>query len=178
MATGVALGSSLVVSFDLASGRELARRPYRSGVITALAVSTDGRWLVTRATETLSRLNADPPDQAVAPSESKTAFDFVRVWDWPNQAEGFRFGPYAPGSRALAVSPDGRRALTIAEPSIGPRSESPQDAVWLDLATGQEICRVRTSSRCLTAVALSPTGTRAALADAEGQVVFCDLPQD
>ena len=68
-------------------------------------------------------------------------------------------------------------ATTAIEPSIGPRSEMPQDAVWLDLTTGQEICRVRTSSKTLTAVALSPTGTRAALADAAGQVVFCDLPK-
>ncbi len=169
--------ASLVVAFDLASGRELARLPYRFGMITALAVSNDGRRLVTRATESLVRPNADPPNQAIMPTESKTAFDFVRVWDWPNPNEGFRFGPYAPGLRALAVSPDGRRALTIAEPSIGPRSELPQDAVWLDLTTGQEICRVRTSSNCLTAVALSSTGTRAALADTEGQVVFCDLPK-
>ena len=56
--------SSLIVSFDLGTGRELARLPYRSGVITALAVSNDGRWLVTRATDMLSRPNGDLPDQA------------------------------------------------------------------------------------------------------------------
>jgi hypothetical protein len=113
------------------------------------------------------------PD-TVGPRQS--AFDFVRVYDWPRQTERFRFGPYAPGSRALVISANGRRALTIAEPSIGPRSETPQDAVCLDLVTGQEICRIRTGSSQLTAIALSPDGIRAALSDADGQVVFCDLP--
>ncbi len=170
VAVDASLESSEIVSLETDTGRELARLRCGPGVITALAVSNDGRWLVTRTTETMPRPNADPT------AEPKTAFDFVRVWDWSKQTEQFRFGPYAPGSRALAVSSDGRRALTIAEPSIGPRSEQPQEAVWLDLTTGQEICRFRTNSKTLTAVALSPSGARAALSDADGQVVFCDLP--
>ena len=169
--------TSVIVSLDLESGRELTRMTCGPGVITALAASNDGRWLVTRTTETVSRLNAEPTDQLPADSDRQSAFDVVRVWDWSRQTERFRFGPYTPGSRALAVSADARRALTIAEPSIGPRTELPQDAVWLDLTTGQEICRLHTGSKTLTAVALSPTATRAALADADGRVVFCDLPK-
>jgi hypothetical protein len=166
--------TSVVVSLDTETGRELARLRCGPGVITALAVSHDGRWLVTRTTETLPNPNIERTQQ---PTDSQAAFDFVRVWDWLKQTEQFRFGPYAPGSRALAMTADGQRALTIAEPSIGPRSEQPQEAVWLDLATGQELCRFRTNSKTLTAVALSPSATRAALADADGQVVFCDLPK-
>ncbi len=177
LALDAGLETSEIVSLDSDSGRELNRLVCGPGVITALAASKDGRWLVTRTTETMPRPDAEPSDQSADP---KTAFDFVRVWDWSKQTERFRFGPYAPGSRALAVSSDGRRALTIGEPSIGPRSEMPQDAVWLDLTTGQEICRLRTNSKTLTAVALSPTASRAALAalaDIDGQVVFCELPK-
>ncbi|MFM9960817.1 MAG: WD40 repeat domain-containing serine/threonine protein kinase [Planctomycetaceae bacterium] len=175
--TFVALEASLemseVVSLESDTGRELVRLRSGPGVITALAVSNDGRWLVTRTTEKVPHPNAGRSNPITEP---QAAFDFVRVWDWSKQAEQFRFGPYAPGLRALAMTSDGHRALTIAEPSIGPRSEQPQEAVWLDLTTGQEICRFRTNSKTLTAVALSPSATRAALADADGQVVFCDLP--
>lgn len=171
VAVDAQLQTSEVVAMDSDTGRELARLNCGPGVITALAVSNDGRRLVTRTTETVPHPNREQP------TDSAAAFDFVRVWDWSKQTEQFRFGPYAPGSRALAMTADGQRALTIAEPSIGPRSELPQVAVWLDLTSGQEICRFRTDSKTLTAVAISPSATRAALADADGHVVFCDLPK-
>jgi len=174
VAVDAQLQTSEVVALDSDTGRELARLNCGPGVITALAVSNDGRRLVTRTTETVSHPHLE---RSAQPTDPQAAFDFVRVWDWSNQTEQFRFGPYAPGSRALAINSDGQRALTIAEPSIGPRSELPQEAVWLDLTTGQELCRFRTHSNTLTAVALSPSATRAALADADGYVVFCDLPK-
>ena len=174
VAVDASMETSEIVSLETDTGRELARLHCGPGIITALAASNDSRWLVTRTTETMPHPNAE---QSNPTTEPRAAFDFVRVWDWTKQTEQFRFGPYAPGLRALAITTDARRALTIAEPSIGPRSEQPQEAVWLDLTTGQEICRFRTNSKTLTAVALSPSATRAALANADGQVVFCDLPK-
>lgn len=179
-----------VVSFDATSGGELARLNCGSGVITSLAISHNAQILVTRMTEILQRRKQssdqhasirEPQSDDSGTKATPTAFDFVRVYDWPPKSadatERLRFGPYTPGSRAMAISSDGYRALTIAEPSIGPRSHLPQDAVCLDLTTGQEICRLQVSSEPLTAVALAPSGTRAALADASGNVVFCDLPK-
>lgn len=154
-----------VAGLDARSHREQFRL-HSPGPILAVVASPDGRTVVARVLVEVPREDG----------KVKSAFDFVLAWKLPSR-EPRSFGPFAPGSRGLAMTPEGQRVLTIAEPSIGPRSDAMQEAVLLDVETGSEVCRFTSKSTQLTTVAIAPKGDLAAIADVEGRVTICRLPR-
>jgi hypothetical protein len=146
------------------------------GPVAALALSADGRTLVIRYTV----ISSSGPRAKAADGTltgTRSAADFVDVLDWREQRLRHRFGPYAPACRALAMSDDGRIILTPGESSTGAASERPQHAVLLDAVEGKTLCRIAPGGRDLICVALSPLEPLAAVADADGQVVFFRFDQ-
>lgn len=154
----------VVVQFSGRSLRERSRMHGFGGPVIALEATPDGRTLVTRSTET---------------KDSASIGDWVQAWDVPSRKLLWTRGPFAPASRALGLSRDGQRLITIAESvTLGGDTvdPSPQSAAVLEVATGREVCRVQTGNSHLHAAAISPDGTLAVLGDATGRVVFCRLP--
>ena len=154
-----------VAGLDAGSHREQFRLPC-PGPVLAVVASPDGQAVVARVLVEVPREEG----------QKSSAFDFVLAWQLPTR-EPRSFGPFTPGSRALSMTPNGGRVLTIAEPSIGPRSDAMQEAVLLDVESGQEVCRFTSKSTQLTTVAIAPEGNLAAIADIEGRVTICRLPR-
>ncbi len=132
-----------------------------AGPVTAISATADGRIIAMRSTEPI---NASQPPKASA--------DFVSIWDGRSRELLHRSGPLAAARPCLQLTSNGARLLTIGESTNG----HPESAILLETASGVEICRYQTGGRFLTAVAISPHDRRAAIADADGQLVLCDLP--
>ena len=133
--------------------------------VIAVTTTIDGSVIATRSTELID----------ASSSEGGTA-DFVTIWDGAALERRHRIGPLAPARPSLCLTSDGQRLLTIGEPASADQLTEPQSAVLYETATGNEVCRFQTGSRFLTTVAIGPNHRRAAIADADGTVVLCDLP--
>ena len=153
-----------IAGLDAGSHREQFRLS-SPGPVLAVVASPNGKTVVARVLVEVPREDG----------KEKSAFDFVLAWQLPSR-EPRSFGPFAPGSHGLAMTPGGH-VLTIAEPSIGPRSDTMQEAVLLNVESGSEVCRFTSKSTQLTTVAIAPKGNLAAIADVEGRVTICRLPE-
>jgi serine/threonine protein kinase len=136
-----------------------------AGPVIAVAAIADGSVIAARSTELIDLSDA----QGVAA-------DFVTIWNGATLERRHRIGPLAPASPSLCLTSDGQRLLTIGAAASAGQPDEPQSAVLFETARGNEVCRFQTGSRFLTAVAIGPDDRRAAIADADGQVVLCDLP--
>ncbi len=163
-----------IIQFGGRDFREQSRWPAPDGPISAMCVTSDGAKLVLRSTVLVGEVG-----------------DVVSAVDVAKRETSWRKPFKGGGSRGLAMSRDGRRVITIAEPveirstnampdevteAAAPRAASAQAAAVLEVASGNEICRLKTGSTQLLSVAISPDGKLAALGDAEGRVVLSRLP--
>lgn len=162
-----------IIQFGGRDFREQTRWVATDGPISALSVSGDGTTVVVRSTSLAGEIG----DSIIAINVAK------RETIWRLHVKGA-------GSRGLAMSRNGQRVIAIAEPVLiratnpaasddtatAPKEAATQAALVLDVATGNEICRLKTSGTQLLAVAMSPDGKLAALGDADGRVVFSRLP--
>jgi hypothetical protein len=155
----------VVELIDLEKSSSSGRLTGFAGPVIAVVATADGSVIVTRSTELIDASEADG-----------AAADFVTIWDGESLQRRHRIGPLAPARPSVCLTSDGRRLLTIGEPASADRQIEPQSAVLFETATGNEVCRIQTGSRFITAVAISPGDRRAAIADAAGQVVLCKLP--
>jgi len=162
-----------IIQFGGRDFREQARWTATNGPISAMSTSGDGSVIVVRTTS----LMGDIGDSVIAINTAK------RESLWQQRVKGA-------GTRGLGLSRDGQRAIAIGEPVLiratnlvadsdpaAPVSESSaQAAIVFNVLTGEEVCRLKTGSTQLMAVALTPDGKLAALGDADGRVVFSRLP--
>lgn len=172
-ASSPTLDGECIIQFGGRDFREQARWVATSGPISAMSSSGDGSVLVVRATS----LSGDVGDSVIAINVAQ------RELRWQQHVKGA-------GTRGLALSRDGQRAIAIGEPVLiratnsvadsdaaAPKSASAaQTAIVFDVLTGKEVCRLKTGSSQLLAVAIAPDGKLAALGDVDGQVVFGRLP--
>ncbi len=155
----------VVELIDLETSSSTGRLTVFGGPVIAVAATADGSVIVTRSTEPIDASN---PGGAAA--------DFVTIWDGESLQRRHRIGPLAPARPSVCLTSDGQRLLTVGEPAAADRLDEPQSAVLFETATGNEVCRFQTGSRFVTTVAIAPDDRCAAIADADGHVVLCDLP--
>jgi len=160
------IGDDQVVELlDLRTTSSSGRLTGFAGPVIAIAATADGRVIATRSTELL-----DPAVQHGA------AADFVSIWDGVSLERRHRIGPLAPARSSICLTSDGSRILTVGESSAADDPDKPQSATLFATSTGNEICHFQTGGRFITTVAIAPDDRRAAIADADGRVVLCDLP--
>jgi WD40 repeat protein len=93
--------TEIIQVFEIESGREVQRFPRPQGVILALAVTPDGRRV----------LSGGPIPKT--PSGGKAGPDRdLHLWDLDTGKEVRRFAGHRDGITCLAISPDGRRAVS------------------------------------------------------------------
>jgi serine/threonine-protein kinase len=90
----------------------------------------------------------------------------LRLFDVQTRQKLIDFPAHAGEVTAVAVAPDGRRALSGGSPD--------RDAVLWDLNTGQEVLRLRGHTRSVTSVDFSPDGTRALTGSGDATVRLWD----
>jgi WD40 repeat protein len=152
--------------WDVASGKELRRLEGHKDRVNSVAFSSDGRRGVSGGG------NYNSP-RAVADSS-------VRVWDLESGKELRRF--YEGEDAAVmhvAISPDGRRAISIGSFSIDSPSD-PTIRVW-DVETGRLLRRFTADSPSGLAgifahLVISPDGRYALTANMDGTVRLWELP--
>jgi WD40 repeat protein len=113
--------------WELASGRELARFEPKAGPVQALAVSPDGKLVL-----------------------AGCADGTIRAWDFATREVG-RLGRHNDAVRSVAITPDGRRAISSGEP------KDHSVRVW-DLATFHELRSLRRGDVNCQSLDVSPDG--------------------
>jgi len=93
----------------------------------------------------------------------------VKVWDVPSDAELRAMGSYTPLRNAVAVTPDGRRAITSAEDQTL--------RVWAPLEGGAELWALKGHTARVTAVAITPDGRWAVSASEDQTLRVWDVEQ-
>jgi len=86
------------------------------------------------------------------------------VWDLESDRELYTLAGHAGGVRAVAVTPDGWRAVSA--------SDDGTLKVW-DLESGRELQTLSSHTGWLNAVAVTPDGRRALSAAADGTLKVC-----
>jgi WD40 repeat protein len=184
-------------SWEVETGKELARFEGHAGPVMGVAFSADGRRAVSGGVDGTVRLwdtaagkevqpLAGPPCRAwkvtfVADGTHVLAAGsdgVVRVWDVARGKETSRFQGHTDGVASLALSPDGRRALSnsyvddwhVPQPDDGDRTGSWR--LW-DVASGKELRRLAAPPMGWGA-AFSPDGRRA-LTGCREQVLVWDV---
>jgi WD40 repeat protein len=140
--------------WDIASGREL-RRWVGSDFNGTLAVTPDSKCLIVAGQDT-----------------------DIRVWDIESGRALQSFHRHRGAIMGLAVTPDGRRALTSGPISLtpeGPKGGPDLDLHLWDLDTGAEVRRFSGHRDGVWPVAISPDGHRAASGSMDGTVRVWDL---
>ncbi len=165
MAATKAGDEHVVELIDLETSSSSGRLTGFAGPVISVAATVDGSVIAARSTELI---DSSKPEGAAA--------DFVTIWDGASLERRHRIGPLAPARPSLCLTSDGQRLLTIGASASAGEPDEPQSAVLFETSTGKEVCRFQTGSRFLTTVAIGPDDRRAAIADADGQVVLCDLP--
>jgi WD40 repeat protein len=102
---------------------------------------------------------------------------WVRVWDLASGKEMQRFDGHTHVVYTLAVSPDGRRALSGSGSYILSKAEDVDWSVCLwEIETGRELQRLTGRGPGITSVAFSPDGQRALFGEFGGTVRLWDVP--
>jgi serine/threonine-protein kinase len=91
----------------------------------------------------------------------------LRLFDVQTHQKIIDFPAHAGEITAVAMSPDGRLALSAGSPGA--------DAVLWDLNTGQEVLRFKGHARSVTSVAFSPDGARALTGGGDATVRLWDV---
>ncbi len=113
-------------------------------------------------------------DRAVTAGEDH----WVRVWDLKTGEEVQRFDGHTGVVYALAISPDGRRALSGSGCHLLTNEEAVTWEVCLwDIENGAEIQRLEGRGPAITSVAFSREGSRALVGEYEGTVRLLDVEQ-
>jgi WD40 repeat protein len=134
--------------WDLAQGKEKAACSTGLGIFE-LAFAPAGKTLLVAGLA--------PPAKPDQPQER-----VVQLWDW---STGKRLpGPDGPG-RAQAVTADGKTLAVVGKDAV---------VLW-DLAAGQERRRLQSRSAPLPCLALTPDGTKLAVAEASHAIRVWDL---
>ena len=149
----------LIHLWDLATGKEVRTFAGHSERILSIAVSPDGR-------------------SVLSGSLDKT----VRLWELASGKEVRRFEDLPTGVLSVAFSPDGQRALSgsgsILRDSEGAYSPAGFDSVlrvW-DVASGREIACLEGQTHALTSVTFAPDGQHAFSAAGDHSVHLWRLP--
>jgi WD40 repeat protein len=101
---------------------------------------------------------------------------WVRVWDIESGAEVQRFDGHRNFVFGLAVSPDGKRALSSSGSNILSKLEDVTWSVCLwEIESGKELQRLEGRGPGITSVALSPDGSQALFAGYDGTVRLWDV---
>lgn len=145
---------------------KVERRWRVDGTIHSLATSASGTVFVTRHT----RMDT-------------TQADVVTIWDAQAEQPLWSKSGLESARPGIGLSSDGRRLISIGEAvslhatSSRPNSSEQAAIVW-DIPSQQELCRLKTGSAQLRAVAITANGTIAALGDEQGRVVLSRLPSE
>jgi WD40 repeat protein len=127
--------------WDVDSGEQLLRLEGHTGVILAVALSADGRIAASSA-----------GDETIADTADDEIDRTVRIWDLNSGEALHTLEPEGGFVRTVAISPDGRSALTA--------TWSAQGAVislW-DLDTGENVRNFFGHSDVITSIRFSPDG--------------------
>ena len=176
---------SLIRRYDLRTGKPKGEVELESGAINRVAVSPDGRLVATVGCKRFHLLTADK-FQVVASEAQRalstgafaltfspcgrtlvyTAGRTLFVWDAEKAREVARIHLEARHFMDAAFTPDGRQLITVSKEGVA--------RVW-DTATWECERSFAWEVGPLRAVAVSPDGTRAAVAGDTGRVVVWDL---
>jgi len=159
-----------VVTVDLATGREVERRPLGTSAGRAVAFSPDGKLALVAGDEptvglfdlatgkerhALRGAGGRPRSLAFSPDGKLVLAGFddnvIHLWDVDRGAEVRKFEGHTDQVFALAFSPDGRRFAS------GASVTDPAARVW-DVATGKALARLEGNAEAVYAVAFSPDG--------------------
>jgi uncharacterized protein (TIGR03067 family) len=177
--------------WDVASGKELRRYGLHSGVVQSVAFSPDGRYVVSGSGDQAIRLfdresgeevkRLPTPGQNIVNSVAfsrdgqhllsggggQSTDDLVRLWDVVSGKEVLRFKGHKGFVTAVALSPDGLRALT--------GSADRTARVW-DVTTGREVwCLKAHAVPLVEGVAFAPNSRYAATCGWDFYVHLWDL---
>jgi WD40 repeat protein len=147
---------------DAATGKEI---PFQGGLLF-LKFSPDGKFLAA----------SPPPERKLAegaPFDLIASVKQVKVWDASTGAEVATLTSepslLLAAHAALAFSPDGKRLAAIATPVLQlPVLGAPGEVLVWDIATGQELFRLKGHASAVRATAFSPDGKRIATASPDG----------
>jgi RNA polymerase sigma factor (sigma-70 family) len=171
--------------WNVATGKEMRRLPPMPGVIHSLALSADGKFLVsghwgqlclwnaaTGAPVAQYRVENDAVMQIVLTPNGKTAAvrfqgKFIDLIDTTTGKQQHRLTGHEGNVFCLAMSPDGK---TLASGSW----QDPQVRLW-DTATGREVRRINAHQRDVLGVAFAPDSKTLASSGNLNPIRFWDL---
>jgi WD40 repeat protein len=177
--------------WDVNARRELRRFPTQGEILIAVTFSPDGRQVLSGGSDALVRVWDVETGQEVRRLEGHTeqvysatfspdgrliltssADRTMRLWDGATgqQLRSFR---HPTGIVSVAISPDGRRALSASGEAAG---FDYCVRLW-DLASGQEVGRFAGHTNQVTAVAFSPDGRLALSGSWDNTVRLLKLPE-
>jgi WD40 repeat protein len=143
---------------DLETGAELSCLEVHAGVVTAVAITPDRRRAVVAVTP-----DRRPADSTAGNVVSATDDGTLRVWDLETGAELRCLKTHADRVNAVAVTPDGRRALSAADRTL---------RLW-DLDCGHVVAGFDGDSP-FQACAIGPDGRTIVGGDAAGRIhILC-----
>jgi len=149
--------------WDARSGGDITKLPGDGREVSAIAFSPDGTRLVSGSDE------PDVPDHIAAPAPAQRKIPGVRLWDIKTARETAHFvGPL--NVRGLAFTSDGKRIVLCGDGQGG------WDNIWvLDGQTLAPIASTKVVHSQLTALAISPDGTRLLTGGSDSNVRIWEL---
>jgi RNA polymerase sigma factor (sigma-70 family) len=158
-AAGTLAGASgvFIHLWDVESGKELRGWKHPTSNVTALALSADGKWV-------LSGDSTPTPRGDLRPIEA-------HLWDAASGREVVTLTGHPGPVTAAAISPDDRTLATASDEGIG---KGPTVRVWS--ADGKELALFRGPRERVTRLAFSPDGKTLAAASTDATVLLWDVP--
>lgn len=169
---------AIVIRIRDKDGNETVHRPPPGSTI---AVERNGQRVATFADEEVVSLGGHRGkvwNVAFAPGRILTGGEdgWVRVWDLKTAQEVQRFDGHRHTVYGLAVTPDGKRAISGSGCQIMSKIEDVDWSLCLwEIETGKELQRFAGHGQGITSLVLSPDGRKALIGMFEGTVILWDV---